>query len=153
MWRASVACDCYTVDAREIINSGSNERIVFRVLAEESGGELLEMDDFWGDPSHEVGLHQHPSMEETWTVIAGAVEFTIGDEEILAGPGDVVVAAPGVPHSARNAGGSAHIRVQMRPALRWEKFVVQYFELENAPGENDAEFAALLASFSEEIAI
>jgi hypothetical protein len=41
----------------------------------------------------------------------------------------------------------------MRPALRWEKFVVQYFELENAPGENDAEFAALLASFSEEIAI
>jgi quercetin dioxygenase-like cupin family protein len=153
MRRASVACDCYAVEAREIVNNGSNERIVFRVLAEESGGEMLEMDDFWDDPDHEVGLHHHPSMEETWTVIAGSVEFTIGGEEILAGAGDVVVAPPGVPHCARNTGGPAHILVQMRPALRWETFVVQYFELENTPGENEAEFAALLASFPEEIAI
>ena len=138
---------------REIVNHAAAERIVFRVIAAESDGELLEMDDFWGHPEHEVGLHHHPEMEETWHVIAGSVEFVIGEDEVFAGPGDVVVAPPGVKHAARNVGGPAHIRVQMRPAMRWAEFVTQYFALENAPHETEDEFAALLIEYSEEIAI
>lgn len=126
---------------------------MFRVIAAESNGELLEMDDFWGHPEHEVARHHHPAMEETWHVIAGAVEFRIGDEDIYAGPGDIVVAPPGVPHSARNAGGPAHIRVQMRPAMRWADFVVHYFELENSPDATEAEFEQLLAEFAEVIRV
>jgi mannose-6-phosphate isomerase-like protein (cupin superfamily) len=141
------------MDEREIVNHAANERIVFRVVAAESDGELLEMDDFWGHPEHEVGLHHHPEMEETWHVVAGAVEFVIDGEDVFAGPGDVVVAPPGVPHSARNAGGPAHIRVQMRPALRWEEFVTRYFELENSPEETEAEFAALLTEYANEIGV
>ena len=141
------------MEEREIVNNEANERIVFRVIAAESDGELLEMDDFWHHPEHEVGLHHHPLMEETWQVIAGSVEFVIGGEEIFAGPGDVVVAPPGVKHSARNTGGPAHIRVQMRPALRWEEFVTRYFTLENAAHETEAEFAELLVEFSAEIEI
>ncbi|MBJ7458026.1 MAG: cupin domain-containing protein [Thermoleophilaceae bacterium] len=141
------------MQGREIVNIEANERIVFRVIAAESDGELLEMDDFWGHPEHEVGLHHHPTMEETWHVIAGSVEFVVGDREVFAGPGDIVVAPPGVRHSARNVGGPAHIRVQMRPALRWEEFVTQYFALENAPHETEAEFAELLVEYSTEIEI
>lgn len=141
------------MEKREIVNHEANERIVFRVIAAESDGELLEMDDFWGHPEHEVGQHHHPAMEETWHVIAGSVEFTIGEEDVFAGPGDKVVAPPGVPHSARNVGGPAHIRVQMRPALRWAEFVTQYFALENSPHETEAEFAELLVEYSAEIAV
>jgi mannose-6-phosphate isomerase-like protein (cupin superfamily) len=141
------------VEEREIVNSGSKERIVFRVIAADSDGELLEMDDFWGDPEHEVGLHHHPAMEETWHVIAGSVEFRIGEEDVFAGPGDIVIAPAGVPHSARNVGGPAHLRVQMRPALRWEEFVARYFKLKNAPEGTEAEFAALLIAYSDEIGI
>jgi mannose-6-phosphate isomerase-like protein (cupin superfamily) len=141
------------MDKREIVNHAANERIVFRVIAAESDGELLEMDDFWGHPDHEVGLHHHPEMEETWHVVAGSVEFVIGDQEVFAGPGDVVIAPAGVPHAARNVGGPAHIRVQMRPALRWEEFVQRYFALENSPEATDAEFAQLLVEFAAEIEV
>ncbi len=137
----------------EIHNRSANERIVFRVTAEQSNGSALEMDDFWGDPDHEVALHLHPTMEETWTVIAGAVEFTVGEEEIFAGPGDVVVAPAGVRHSARNVGGPAHIRVQMTPALRWQEFVTRYFELENDSTATEDGFVRLLAEFGDEIEI
>jgi mannose-6-phosphate isomerase-like protein (cupin superfamily) len=92
-------------------------------------------------------------MEETWHVIAGSVEFTIGDEEVFAGPGDVVIAPPGVPHSARNVGGPAHLRIQMRPSLRWEQFVVHYFALENAPEATADQFAQLLVDFADVIEI
>lgn len=141
------------MEQREIVNHEANERIVFRVIAAESDGELLEMDDFWGHPEHEVGLHHHPEMEETWHVIAGSIEFRIGEQDVFAGPGDIVVAPPGTPHSARNVGGPAHIRVQMRPAMRWAEFVTQYFVLENSPHETEAEFAELLVEYAAEIAI
>lgn len=138
-------------DPAELHNVAAQEKIVFRVTAEQSDGTLLEMDDFWHAPDHEVAAHLHPEMEETWTVVAGSVEFTIGDEEIFAGPGDVVVAPPGVRHSARNAGGPAHLRVQMSPALRWQEFVTRYFELENDSDATEEGFVRLLAEFGEEI--
>jgi hypothetical protein len=56
-------------------------------------------------------------------------------------------------HSARIVGGLVHIRVQMRPALRWEELVTQYFELKNAPDKTGDEMAALLLEYSAEIAI
>jgi mannose-6-phosphate isomerase-like protein (cupin superfamily) len=141
------------MEEREIINAGADERIVFRVIAEESDGELLELDDFWGHPEHEVVEHRHPAMEETWHVIAGSVEFRIGEVDVYAGPGDIVVAPAGVQHSARNVGGPAHIRVQMRPALRWAEFVVEYFAIENSADTTDADIAQLLSKYASEIVI
>lgn len=137
----------------EITNGAANEKIVFRLTAEETDGALLEMDDFWHAPDHEVAAHTHPEIEETWTVMAGSVEFVIGSEEVFAGPGDVVVAPAGVRHSARNVGGPAHIRVQMRPAMRWQEFVTRYFELENDSDATEDGFVKLLAEFGPEIQI
>ena len=40
----------------------------------------------------------------------------------------MVVAPAGVPHEAWNlSGGPTHLRITMRPALRWEEFVVRMF--------------------------
>jgi mannose-6-phosphate isomerase-like protein (cupin superfamily) len=55
------------------------------------------------DPGGGPRLHRHP-YDETWVVVAGALTFTAGDEELAATAGDIVVVPPGVPHKFRNDG-------------------------------------------------
>jgi len=113
----------------EIVNAVTGERIVFRRTAADTAGELLELDDFWSRPDHRVAEHVHPEMEERWQVVSGTVRFRINGAEQTARPGDGVVAAAGVPHMSWNVGdGPAHLRIQMRPALRWEDFVIRLFD-------------------------
>jgi quercetin dioxygenase-like cupin family protein len=143
---------------REIENPATGERIVFRRTAQETGGALLEMDDFWARADHRTLEHIHPAMEERWEVIAGSVRFEIGGVERTARPGDVIVAPSGTPHSARNIGGEpAHLRIQMRPALRWQEFVERLFALagSNQGGEQGMpepeSLTTLMREFSREI--
>ena len=111
-----------------VLNPVSGERIVFVRTAADTAGELLEMEDFWASPDHRTQPHVHPEMEETWEVLVGRAGFEIGGEVRVAGPGEVVVAAAGSPHRAWNAAdGETHLRITMRPALRWEEFVVRLF--------------------------
>jgi quercetin dioxygenase-like cupin family protein len=49
-------------------------------------------------PGRGPGLHRHP-YEETFIVEAGRIRFTVGDDVIEAGPGDIVVAPAAVPHA------------------------------------------------------
>jgi mannose-6-phosphate isomerase-like protein (cupin superfamily) len=131
---------------REIENPATGERIVFLRTAVETGGELLEMDDHWTRPRHATAPHVHPEMEERWEVIAGTVCFRIGDEELTAGPGDVVVAPAGVTHNAWNpASEPVHLRIQMRPALRWEEFVRRLFGGKEPLSELVREFRSEIA--------
>ena len=129
----------------EAVNPATGERIAFLRTAAETGGELLEMENIWTRPDHATAPHIHPKMEETWEVLAGRARFLIGDEERIAEEGDVVVAPPGVRHQAWNeSGGETRLRITMRPALRWEEFVVRLF---TAPGPD------LLRDFPDEIAL
>jgi len=133
----------------EIVSRATGERIVFRRTAQETDGALLEMDDFWPRAEHQTPEHIHPAMEERWEVIAGKVRFEIGGATKTVGPGDTIVAPPGTPHSARNVGPEpAHLRIQMRPALRWQEFVERLFTLEVPEPES---IATLMREFSDEI--
>jgi quercetin dioxygenase-like cupin family protein len=114
----------------ELANPVSGERIVFLQTATDTGGDLLEMDDFWTQPGHRTPEHVHPQMQERWEILAGRVCFCIGGVERTVGPGEAIVAEPGVAHTARKLGPEpVHLRIQMRPALRWELFVEQMFTL------------------------
>lgn len=116
----------------ELENRVSGERVVFLRTAAETGGELLEMDDFWTRADHQTPEHVHPEMEERWEVMAGHCRFLIAGSERLAGPGETVTAPAGAPHTARKVGAEpVHLRIQMRPALRWEEFVARLFALSN----------------------
>jgi mannose-6-phosphate isomerase-like protein (cupin superfamily) len=116
----------------ELLNRLTGERIVFVKTAADTGGELLEMDDFWTQPGRRANEHVHPGMQEHWEVLAGTACFRIAGVEQTAGPGELVVAAPGVPHLAWNPGEQlVHLRVQMRPALRWEQCIERLFALSN----------------------
>jgi mannose-6-phosphate isomerase-like protein (cupin superfamily) len=120
----------------QLFNPLTGERIVFRVTACETGGALLEMDAFWAGAARRAVEHVHPEMQERWEVIAGHARFRIDGVQRTAGPGEVVVAAPGSAHEAWNpAAEPAHVRIQMRPALDWERFVERLFAISGAAHE------------------
>jgi quercetin dioxygenase-like cupin family protein len=55
------------------------------------------------EPGRGPRLHRHP-YDETWVVQEGNLTFQLGDERHPAGPGDIVIAPPGVPHKFTNDG-------------------------------------------------
>jgi len=54
-------------------------------------------------PGRGPDLHRHP-YEEVFVILEGEATFTLGDEQRVTGPGDFVVAPPGVPHAFKNTG-------------------------------------------------
>jgi mannose-6-phosphate isomerase-like protein (cupin superfamily) len=55
------------------------------------------------EPGHGPRLHRHP-YDETWVVIEGTLTFQSGEERLSAGPGDIVIVPPSVPHKFTNDG-------------------------------------------------
>jgi mannose-6-phosphate isomerase-like protein (cupin superfamily) len=55
------------------------------------------------EPGHGPRLHRHP-YDETWVVVEGNLTFQAGEEELKAGPGDIVIVPPGAPHKFTNDG-------------------------------------------------
>jgi quercetin dioxygenase-like cupin family protein len=144
----------------QLFNPLTGERIVFRATASETGGALLEMDAFWPPGGRRAAQHAHPQMQERWEVIAGRAAFLIDGVERTAAARELLVADPGVAHLAWNpATEPAHVRIQMRPALRWERFVQLLFALcstAHAGGRNAPDPQALLMllrDFPHEIAL
>lgn len=66
-------------------------------------------------PGEGPGLHTHP-YPETWLVRSGRVRFTVGDDAVDAGPGDVVVVEAGTPHAFRNSGAERLEVLCMHPS-------------------------------------
>ena len=144
----------------ELVNPVTGERIVFRKTAAETDGALLEMDDYWTQPGHRGPEHIHPEMQESWRVIAGTACFRIDGVGRTAGPGEVVVAEPGVPHQAWNPTAEpVHLHIQMRPALNWETFIDRLFALTSVAHNGGHEapdpglVSRLLSEFPREITL
>jgi mannose-6-phosphate isomerase-like protein (cupin superfamily) len=55
------------------------------------------------EPGHGPRLHEH-AYDETWVVIEGNLTFQAGDEQLNAGPGDIVIVPPNTPHKFINDG-------------------------------------------------
>jgi quercetin dioxygenase-like cupin family protein len=55
------------------------------------------------DPGHDPSPHSHPH-EQIVYILAGRVRFFVGDEETVAGPGDMLVVPAGVEHWAQTIG-------------------------------------------------
>ena len=79
--------------------------------------------------------HLHRKHEETWYVLDGELEFTIGDESVRLGPGAWVLVPIGVPHTFRSSGDQpARFLSTMTPG-----FYLEYFqELASRIGELSA---------------
>jgi len=105
-----------------LTNPVSGETIEFIETAADTGGERLTIDLTLSPDGHVPGTHVHPEQEERFEVCAGTMKFKLGYKTVIAGPGDSVVVPAGTRHRFSNAGDEeAHVRVEVRPALRMEE--------------------------------
>jgi mannose-6-phosphate isomerase-like protein (cupin superfamily) len=106
-----------------LVNPASGERITFRHTAAETSGDLVAIDlELPRGRRVPGGLHVHPLQEERFEVVAGTMRFRMGRKRVVAGPGEVVVVPPGMPHDFASAGDEdALVRVDVRPALKMEQ--------------------------------
>ena len=72
------------------------------------------------EAGHGPRLHTHP-YPETFVMQEGRAVFTVGDEEVEAGPGQILVVPAGTPHKFRTLGPmkSIHIHASPKFETRW----------------------------------
>jgi quercetin dioxygenase-like cupin family protein len=112
------------------VNPVTGERAVIRIGTDTTGGERLVVDLYVQPDGAVMGEHIHPGMEERFTVLRGRVGFRIGGRVAIAEPGVELFTPPGTPHDWWNAGREeALVRVEMRPAARFEAMIRNAFGL------------------------
>jgi mannose-6-phosphate isomerase-like protein (cupin superfamily) len=77
--------------------------LTFKTTAVESAGaytlcEAIE------PPGSVAGLHRHPTYDETHIIWEGRYECQLGDDTLKLGPGDMIFAPKGTPHSVMSIG-------------------------------------------------
>jgi quercetin dioxygenase-like cupin family protein len=112
-----------TYEGQVLVNPASGERITFRRTAAQTRGKLVTIDlELPQGARVPGGLHIHPLQEERFEMLEGTMRFRMRRRKILAGPGEVVVVPPRVPHDFANVGNeTALVRVDIRPALKMEQ--------------------------------
>jgi mannose-6-phosphate isomerase-like protein (cupin superfamily) len=75
-------------------------------------------------------LHTHP-YEEIFVTLEGEATFTVGDDTLEVGAGQIVVAPAGVPHKFVNSGTGPLRQVDIHPSGRIQQIDIP----EDAPGE------------------
>lgn len=96
-----------SADGGIVVQPGDGERVTrgprfHRILADLPELEVIDLrfgQDFEGVPSH-----SHADHVDSFYVIEGEAEFTLGDEVVRAGPGTYFAAPVGVAHGFRNVG-------------------------------------------------
>ena len=106
-----------------LVNPASGERITFLHTSAETAGERVTI-HLELPPGARVpgGLHIHPLQEERFQVVRGTMRFKMRRRRVVAGPGEVVLVPPRLPHDFANAGKeTALVRVDIVPALKMEQ--------------------------------
>ena len=70
-----------------------------------------------GPPESGPGLHRHP-YAEVFVIHEGEVTFTVGEETIEAGAGQIVVVPAGVPHKFVNSGTTRARHIDIHASSR-----------------------------------
>jgi len=69
-------------------------------VAHTAGADGLSVIEFQAPFGDSPPLHIHHVEDELFHVLKGEFRFTIGGEEMRAGPGEVILAPKGVPHTS-----------------------------------------------------
>lgn len=129
----------------------------------DTGGEVFEATN-WLDPGMAgPPLHVHPTAEDRFEVLEGALEFCIDGEWRTLRAGESAAAPAGVPHTLRPVAGERVRAVNThRPALRFESFfremhtLIRQGKIKHLPPKEprSAIYAAMLfAKYPDEIRV
>jgi len=106
----------------------TGERLVWRKVARDTGGELLQADLYVAPGGFVAAEHVHPMQEERFEVLAGVLRLRIDGKEKTMRTGEIEVVPAGRPHVWWNGGQEElHVLGEFRPALRTEMFFETYF--------------------------
>lgn len=136
----------------------TGERVVWRQVARDTDGALLQADLFAKPQASPAAAHVHPRQEERFEVMRGTVKVRIAGVDTILREGDVAVVPPGAAHTWWNVGDAeVHVVADVRPALRTEMFFETLFGLA-ADGKTDRrglphplQLATLVTEFRDEV--
>ncbi len=111
-------------------NPVTGEVLIFHRTSEETDGDAVLVETIVRPDGFVAAAHVHPHQTERFEVLEGQLGLRVGEQEIVAGPGDGAVVAPGTPHRFWNAGGSdVRFLCEVRPALQFESLIETMFTL------------------------
>jgi mannose-6-phosphate isomerase-like protein (cupin superfamily)/uncharacterized protein YndB with AHSA1/START domain len=121
-------------------------RVVMRQTADDTAGEMLEIDVI-GRPRGFIAMeHVHVRQEERHEVISGTLKLKLDGREHRLGPGQSMVVPPGTRHSQRGGdAGEGHVRIQVRPALDLQAFLERLAHLSRSGDFNRFGYPKLVA--------
>lgn len=103
----------------ELINPKAGSRTVFTATAASTNSEYVEIEVTYAANGAPPPRHQHPSQVEQFTVLAGRMAVSAGDDEFVAETGRQFTVPAGTPHQMAPAGDTgAVLRWRTSPALR-----------------------------------
>ena len=108
----------------------TGEWMRFRKTAQETNGELLQIELRVRPHGFVAAAHVHPRQEEYFKVISGTITFMVNGVESQAGAGQAVTVPAGAPHAWWNASDDeGRVIVEFRPALKTEELFETFFGL------------------------
>ena len=123
----------------EIYDERFGERYTILKTSEETGGELVRVEDMASPGVSRRPASAHPNQEERFEVVSGTLGLMVDGEDHLLGPGEVLVVPPGSRHLPRNAGeGEVRFVAEMRPAGHFEEFLEEITAANNSRREGIA---------------
>ena len=91
----------------------------------ERSPELLVMEQSYEADDNGPPPHFHPSQDEHFEVLEGAVALKVGHARSVVPAGESFDIPRGTVHTMGPSGGPARIRWEVRPALRTEQFLTE----------------------------
>ena len=113
--------------------------------------DLLVMETSYKAGGAPAPTHSHPSQEEQFEVLSGAVLTTVdGDQQVLA-EGDTVTIPAGTPHTfGGHPEQDATVRWEVRPALRTDELFELLFGLSDGSRQMPEDGSNPLDDFADE---
>jgi len=115
---------------RRIESLSLGQALTFLRTAEETGGELLEMEAVMR-PGAGTPPHVHLLQEERFEILDGSASFRVGRRRLTCSAGDTLAVKPRVAHRFRNeSDADVRLRVELRPALDTEALFRSLYALD-----------------------
>ena len=68
------------------------------------------------EPGQSQAIHTHAGADKFYVVVTGKANFSVGEQTVAAGPGDLILAPAGVPHGVARAETRTVVLVAIAPA-------------------------------------
>jgi len=134
-------------EAGQEIDAFGAMRLRFVQTANETGGELLEMEATYSGKAGMPPEHLHPKQAERFEILEGSMRAIVDGEERVYEAGESFDVPEGTPHQMA-AEGPTRMRWEVRPALRTAGFFERLYG--SGPGSAQELGEAFFAEYADE---